>query len=287
MGSGIDLESLPLLARGGQADIYGYESGKVLRVPRRVQDHDRIRYEREVYSFLADCGIAAPKVYGIIDVGGAPAIVMERLHGASMMERIGKRPFSIWKVPKELAGMHLDLLRHGAGPSFMDAKEKARHCILQSGRIDAALKERLLEVLQRLPEGDRLCHGDFHPGNIICQDGRNRIIDWSSASRGDPASDVAHTFLLMRVVPRVPSMGPLMHRIQKRLARSMAEAYRRTMFEALRIPACLFSRWVLIAAAERTFYGLPSEQGPLRSFIGKYMGALDRGGSEDDLHRLI
>ena len=44
--------------------------------------------------------------------------------------------------------------------------------------------------------GDRLCHNDFHPDNIIFrtpEEGGPVIIDWERAGVGDPIADVAGT----------------------------------------------------------------------------------------------
>jgi aminoglycoside phosphotransferase (APT) family kinase protein len=49
-------------------------------------------------------------------------------------------------------------------------------------------------------DGDRLRHGDFHPQNIVGPIGRETILDWLDASRGDPAADVCRTYVLIKPV---------------------------------------------------------------------------------------
>jgi aminoglycoside phosphotransferase (APT) family kinase protein len=200
------IETLPLLARGGQADIYDYGDGKVIRVPRRPQDYDRIRYEYKVYSLLSDSDIVAPRVYELVEVNKAPAIIMERIDGISMIDQIKKRPYLIRRKAVDLANMHLGLLKLKADASMTVGKEKAKYCINASQYLTEHTKQTLFSVLEHLPEGNFICHGDFHPGNIVHSSGRDYIIDWSAASRGDIASDIAHTYILLRVVPRVPPL---------------------------------------------------------------------------------
>jgi Ser/Thr protein kinase RdoA (MazF antagonist) len=62
--------------------------------------------------------------------------------------------------------------------------------------LDVLKKDRLLEILAALPDGDTLCHGDFHPNNIICGDVGYYIIDWVDVSNGCPAADVCRAYLL-------------------------------------------------------------------------------------------
>ena len=47
-----------------------------------------------------------------------------------------------------------------------------------------------------MPDGDRLCHGDFHLGNILLGQQEPVIIDWIDSSIGNPLADVARTSIL-------------------------------------------------------------------------------------------
>jgi aminoglycoside phosphotransferase (APT) family kinase protein len=64
-------------------------------------------------------------------------------------------------------------------------------------------------VLDALPEGDRLCHGDLHPGNMLGAPTTPVVIDSEDASHGDPRGDMVCTAVLMRVgqpPPGVPGL---------------------------------------------------------------------------------
>jgi serine/threonine protein kinase len=283
----INIESLTLLARGGQADIYDYGGGKVLRYPRRAQDYDRMRYEYAVYSSLADSGIAIPKVFELLEVDGAPVIVMERISGPSMMEQIRKAPYRIKAKGRELGELHLEVAGLKADPVLWDAKRKAEYCITESRLISQPAKDALLDILRPLPGGADVCHGDFHPGNILNSGGRNYLIDWSASSRGDFTSDVAHTYLLLRVVPRLPDVAPLVHRIQKFLGNILSGTYLAAINAGRRLDMGTFSKWVLVKAAERTYHGLPSEMNGLQSFIALCLETRKGGGREDRFHEMI
>jgi aminoglycoside phosphotransferase (APT) family kinase protein len=74
---------------------------------------------------------------------------------------------------------------------------------------DADLPLHLLDfarqVLDGLPDGDRLCHGDYHPGNVLQAAGRIAVIDWGAATRGAPETDHARALLLLRWPIRCPA----------------------------------------------------------------------------------
>jgi tRNA A-37 threonylcarbamoyl transferase component Bud32 len=282
-----DIGTLPLIARGGQADIYDYANGKVIRVPRRPQDYDRIRYEYKVYLSLSGSNVAAPKVYELVEVNRAPSIIMERILGASMMDQIKKQPQLFRGKAIDLANMHLGLLKVNAEVSMTNSKDQAKYCIGKSRSLTEDTKQLLLDLLGHLPGGNSLCHGDFHPGNILHSDSKDYIIDWSGATKDDVGYDVAHTYILLRVVPRAPGISLLMHGIQKVLGKAMASIYLKTIMKSISIDPGQLSSWVLIKAAERTYYGLPSEMKRLHTFINKYVQRSSAGRTKEDFYKWI
>jgi aminoglycoside phosphotransferase (APT) family kinase protein len=62
-----------------------------------------------------------------------------------------------------------------------------------------------LAALDGLPEGDRLCHGDFHPGNVMTKAGEPVVIDWSNAARSSAEADYVRSTIMYSLgeLPRV------------------------------------------------------------------------------------
>src|SRR5437588_451136 len=101
---------------------------------------------------------------------------------------------------------------------------------LAAGR-EADLVSYALGVLEGLPAGDRLCHGDFHPGNLMGTWEAPVVIDWGNASRGEPLADVARTEFLHRLAAP-PAGTPVAFRAligvgRSLLARRYLAVYRR------------------------------------------------------------
>jgi aminoglycoside phosphotransferase (APT) family kinase protein len=58
----------------------------------------------------------------------------------------------------------------------------------------------LFENCPKEPESLSICHGDFHPMNILYEDGKvQAVLDWSGFMIGDPAMDVARTEFLLSI----------------------------------------------------------------------------------------
>src|SRR5262249_24371676 len=66
------------------------------------------------------------------------------------------------------------------------------------GKLTQAQRRVILRVLETLPDADALCHGDYHPDNVLLSARGPLVIDWENAALGDPLADVARTLLLFR-----------------------------------------------------------------------------------------
>lgn len=65
------------------------------------------------------------------------------------------------------------------------------------------LKKRgeILKMIDGLPDGNTLCHGDFHPGNLLIWDGHTMVIDFMNVCHGNFLYDVARTVFLVEYTP--------------------------------------------------------------------------------------
>jgi aminoglycoside phosphotransferase (APT) family kinase protein len=94
-------------------------------------------------------------------------LVLERIHGPTMSRAILKRPWTAARHAATLAELHVRL--------------------------------------HRVPlDGASLLHLDLHPENVLISAAGPVVIDWTNARGGDPAQDVALTWLILRTSGRLP-----------------------------------------------------------------------------------
>ena len=138
-------------------------------------------------------GVSAPEVFDEVEVDGRPGIVFERIEGPLLFERLRGGPPAWEAVGRDLAALHATLL-----PREVSGLERLREMAAR-GRDAQPEAERSTfdRRLAAFPEGATLCHGDFHPGNVILSE-RPVVIDWPNAVLGPPAADVARTTILLR-----------------------------------------------------------------------------------------
>jgi aminoglycoside phosphotransferase (APT) family kinase protein len=114
-----------------------------------------------------------------------------------MMEEILTKPGELTYLTKLFAEIHAKM--HAITVTGLPSqRQKLASQIRSAPRLSDKEQEAALSALTRLPEDDKLCHGDYHPGNILMSSRGPVIIDCADASQGNPHADVARTLLLIQ-----------------------------------------------------------------------------------------
>jgi aminoglycoside phosphotransferase (APT) family kinase protein len=88
---------------------------------------------------------------------------------------------------------------------------------------------KVLAARPRIDDQSVICHGDFHPLNVIVGPAAATVVDWTAARVGPPAFDVAYTALLLAHPPIQvgPALRRPLHRAGRWLARCFVTRYRK------------------------------------------------------------
>jgi len=101
--------------------------------------------------------------------------------------------------------------------------------------------------------GNRLCHGDFHPGNLMVSGQDIIIIDWIDASSGNPLADLARTTIIFQGAVETRQIPNPWQRIMIRILHSR---YLRDYFTLQPGGEGEYTRWLSIIAAARLSEGI-------------------------------
>ena len=187
----------PPLAAGRTAEIYPWGEGQVVKLFRPGMPPGLAEKEAATGRIVAEAGVGAPPVGDVVTVDGRPGIVYGRIEGESMLQRLQRRPWAVWALAWTLGQLHARM--HGvARPQLASIRSYLQHDLERARDLPPALRAAVAARLQRLPDGDAICHGDFHPDNVILTPGGPVIIDWMTAGHGNPDADVARTVLMLR-----------------------------------------------------------------------------------------
>ena len=115
-----------------------------------------------------------------------------------MLEDMKARLWLLWKHARSLAELHVQIHRQSiTGLPFY--KDRLGYDISNNIHVSEPLKNKALDLLARLPDGETLCHGDLHPGNVLITKKGPVVIDWMTACTGSPWTDVARTSLILSI----------------------------------------------------------------------------------------
>jgi len=158
-------------------------------------------------------GVPACDVMGVIEVEGRLGIIMECIQGASMQKIIQASPMKSVTLITMLSELHARV--HAILVSDLPSQRQHMERQIRTALVlSEDVKKKVLCALAQLPDGHALCHGDFHPDNVVMTSKGPVIIDWFNATQGNPLADVAHTRLLIQF--GVPEGKPLSRFLQWR-----------------------------------------------------------------------
>lgn len=183
------------------------------------------------------------------------AIVTEFVEGKPVNELMDEHPEKEDEYIKFLIDVHLNLLSKRV-PMLNRIKDKYRRQLTEATNIDENTKYELLQRLEGLKNHDDLCHGDFRPSNVIVnENGEYAIIDWSHATQGNAAADVAKTFLIMSMDGK-----------NERAAKYLDWYCQETQTSKTEV-----QRWIPIVAAVQKAKQVPEEQ----EFLDRWINIVD------------
>lgn len=253
-----------LIGQGRTAEVYAWGDNRALKLYRAGWRASWVEREVQISQRVAAAGLPAPGVGEMIEVDGRFGILFERIVGPSMVGQFGAKPWTLARTLRSFTDLHLAM--HACTiPDLPSQRELLARLIGDASPVPGRVRAAALRQLDQLPDGDALCHGDFHPDNVLVTRSGPVIIDWGSACSGHPLADVARTELLLQV-GELPSPA-----LNRWLLASARVFVRRTYVRRyLRLRPALveeLAAWRLPVAVARLGEGIPEERSKLRRLI--------------------
>jgi aminoglycoside phosphotransferase (APT) family kinase protein len=255
----------PRIAGGRTAEVYLWKDSQILKLflegfPARMAE-DEARVTGAAY----DAGLPVPAVEGVVEIDGRTGIVFERVDGSTIDGPELAIPWTLVRYARICAELHVSV--HSCElPEPISQQERLEQDIRRAPGLPADMREAVFKVLQQLPDGNALCHNDFHPGNVMMSSRGPIIIDWMTATRGNPLADVARTSLLLRIGTRA-GVGTIERRISNFFGARFYSVYLRKYLKLRPVPHRQISAWLPVMAAARLAEPIPEERQRLLTLI--------------------
>ena len=186
-----------LLAAGNVAEVFEWGSC-VVKLYRPTTTKQAAFREAANHAVVELLGLPVPAVWSVQQIGGRWGIVFDRVSGRSFAECMREDPTVVPEYLEILARLQARIHTYPA-PQLGGLKLRLATNIAEAKHLDDSRRRILLSRVTDLPDGDRLCHGDFHPINVLGQASNPIVIDWPDACRGDPTADVCRSYLLLKL----------------------------------------------------------------------------------------
>ncbi|MFE6139883.1 phosphotransferase family protein [Bacillus sp. NPDC057893] len=184
------------IAKGNTAEIYLCDN-KVVKLFKEYLPNTESLYEAQKQKYAYSCGLHVPKVFEVTEIQGRQAIIMEYVEGESVGELLLNNLSKAEHFISICVSIQQKIHAISVSPDEIEPmKERLYRQINSVHNLDEKQKGNILKRLDSIIFEPRLCHGDFHPFNLIMSNDDMKIIDWVDASSGDIRADVFRTYLL-------------------------------------------------------------------------------------------
>ena len=158
----------------------------------------QVENEAMLQSYAAKMGLPVPLVYGVRKIDEImTALEMEHISGKPLMHEkmaTNERHAAIQTLVK------LQCLVHSVSADGLPKQsDRIKMRIENNSGFDITVKENLLAQHEKLDTASvNLCHGDFHPLNIMFDGKKHWIIDWVDATMGNTLADACRTYVIFK-----------------------------------------------------------------------------------------
>lgn len=260
-------DTTSVLISSRTADIVSLSDLEILKLFHAGAD-DEAEREAEIAQIVQATGVRCPRVLGRSERDGRAGILYSRAPGASLARWLGlRRPWRIRAAGRTLAEAHADLHTYHA-PAAPSLQERLRRQIQAAVVVPARTRAVALHAVAMMPDCDTLCHGDLTTDNIMLTPDGPLVIDWSEASHGDPAADVARSVIHLAVAHKYylsAARRPLARCAHWRLSAAYTRHYQRLRPET----AARVQYWLLPVAVARLGRDAPISQRFLLRLIAR------------------
>ncbi|MCX6095098.1 MAG: aminoglycoside phosphotransferase family protein, partial [Candidatus Bipolaricaulota bacterium] len=194
-----------LIGVGRTAEVFSWDEDHVIKLFRAGFRREDAAFEAQATARIYQAGIAAPAVLladtpdGLFEEEGRFGVVFERVRGPSMLRELVAHPLRLRTYSREFARLHAEM--HATRIPDLPSQRDGILWAVNQGAAAAGrseLAEQARERVSKLLDGDAVCHGDFHPDNVLLSERGPILIDWGPACCGSAAADVARTVLLVK-----------------------------------------------------------------------------------------
>ncbi len=251
-----------IIGIGRTAEIREWSRDKVIKIYFKDMPDEMVKREWEVCRILSLAGAPAPACHDIINLeDGREGLVFRRINGETLGPKYYSHIFELGRKTQDLISLHRSIqIPVDKDSGLPSVKERIIGTVKALTALADSEKEKIIRLTEQLPEGSILCHGDFHPDNVMIENGKHLVVDWMTAGTGPAVADAVRTYVLWRFVTlpdKFPSAAKPFIRFFTKL---LAGKYLKDYLRISGIRRTEADPWILPMAAARLLEGFSGIQ---------------------------
>lgn len=255
------------IGKGREAEVFNLNHECVVKLFYK-RTEEQIKNEVRINQLIYEAGLPVPAAIKTFETDGRLGIVFERISGKSMLTEMSTKPWKLFRYAKQLAVFH-SIMHEKIISGLPKQRLQLIKKIQSVETLNEEIKTLALGILNSLPKGEQLCHGDYHPDNVIMTKIDLKIIDWTTSSAGNPIADVALTSIILQL-GELPPGTPLITRWVVTIGRKLFHYnYLSHYFKLNPGHKNEYKKWLLPIAIGRLYESIVEEQDQLLAFIKK------------------
>lgn len=188
----INLEECQLLGKGGHGAVYRLNADTIVKMYHAGDPIEDIKREQDYAKKAFVMGIPTAIPFDIVKSEDMYGLVFELVDADIVTNYVNEHPDQLVDVAKKYAQtmkqLHTTTVAKGA---LSSTKELYRTRIegLRPYMTDEEV-DTLHRINDAIPESNTVVHGDFHPKNVMIQNGELILIDMADLTTGHPLYDL-------------------------------------------------------------------------------------------------
>lgn len=144
---------------------------------------------------VEDTGLKIPHIKQVLNIEGRWAIVSDFVEGDTLEKMMRAVPEDQDKLLEKFIDIQMNI--HSKRDQYLTKLTDKVNRKIGACSLEDDTKLELYTRLESMPRYSNVLHGDLDPSNVIVtEDNEVYILDWSHVTQGNPAHDVARTYLL-------------------------------------------------------------------------------------------
>ena len=205
----------------GRGNLFKWGEDQILKLYGPEVPRDFVVQLGKKEKSFYDAGLPVPKPGELLEIEDSLGQIYERIEGKSLRDELISLTENDELRVNELATIFADVHFQIHSCTTVEVEMQHQRDFFPSHlkRIDILsdeLKKELVDEIKEISNGNRICHGDFHPLNVLLSPKGPIVIDWNNSHIGNPLEDVARSKLLLVGASRMyPSLKKTLDRFRE------------------------------------------------------------------------